>query len=97
MSEQDDDQQERSARSCAGRSVVTALRLVVSHLYPHKRPGPPRWAALVCAQVCGEVHLPNGLRLLPNNEGKEQVGQDDQDEGITLHGDHTRVQNSIKL
>jgi hypothetical protein len=87
--EQDDDRQERASRSCAGRSVHSVLRLVVVHRRPHKRPGPSRWAALVCARVCGEIHLPNGLRPLPNNQGKEQVGQDDQYKGILLHHNPT--------
>lgn len=46
---------------------------------------PPHWAALIYTK-CSDNHLPNRLRLLPNNQGQEQVGHNDyQSPGIFHH------------
>ena len=46
---------------------------------------PPRWAAPIHSTVWCQVHLPNGLWLLPDNHGKEQVGQDQNALGRAIH------------
>ncbi len=58
----------------------------------YKKLEPPRWAALGYAR-CFDNHLPNGLRLLPNNQGKEQVGQDKCQSAEVLHHQKPDVAN----
>ena len=53
----------------------------------------PLGAALVYA-VSDDNHLPNGLRLLPNNQGKEQVGQDNHESAGTSHRNRLNVTNN---